>query len=588
MPNVPELVQDFHFLRPWWLLAAIPAAWLGLQWARRRASGSHWEDALEPQLLSVLLESSGKTRGRHYGLLLAAALSIGAVGLAGPTWQKLPQPVEQQNDALVILFDLSLSMYAEDLSPSRLVRAKHKIADVLRQRDEGFTALVAYAGDAHTVTPLTDDTRTIENLLGALGPEMMPAFGSDAGAALELAHRLFDNAFMEQGRILLLTDGIDRLADVAAHCNPGFPVSVLGIGTPEGAPIPLDFANRPGQLLENRRGETIHARLDEERLGTAADLCHGRYRTIAVGDADIDALLDTPLPRDLATTEVERDFDTWSDAGYWVTLALLPLLLLGFRRGVLACLALVLIPVPAEADLWDDLWQRRDQQAFDALREGEPERASELFEDEAWRSAADYRNENYEGAAEGWAAQSQAEPSAATGHYNLGNALAHLGDLDGAIAAYDRALAAEPNHEDAAFNRNLLEQLQQQQQQAADQENGEQQNEGGNAPENERQPQDSPPGEQQQSQDQQASAEQNPNEGEEQQPPPEQQSNEGEGEQPMQAQQEDSARDEQREALEQWLRRVPDDPGGLLRRKFEYETNLRLRRGEQPEGGKVW
>ena len=581
-----ELLQDFHFLRPWWLLAAIPAVWLGVQWARRRSAVSHWEEAVEPELLPVLLEPVRNAAGHRLGWLLALSLLIGATGLAGPTWQKLPQPVEQKNDSLVVLFDLSLSMYAEDLSPSRLVRAKHKIADVLRRRDEGFTALVAYAGDAHTVAPLTDDTRTIENLLNSLGPEMMPVFGSQPGAALELAHTLFENAYMDQGRILLVTDGIDRLAEVTDFGDPRFPVSILGIGTPEGAPIPLDFANQAGSFLKNRQGETIHARLDEERLDTAAQLCHGRYRTIALGDADIDDLLATPLPRDNANIEVEREFDTWSDAGFWAALALLPLLLLGFRRGLLACLALALLPVPAEAGLWDDLWSRRDQQALHALEQGEPAAAAELFRDDAWRHAADYRSENYPRAAAGWAAQSEAEPSAAVSHYNLGNALARLGDFEGAIGAYDRALTAEPGHEDAAFNKALVEQLQQERQQASEQDNREQQNEGANNPENSRQPQDGDTDEQPSDQQQESSAQQQ-NEGDQQQAQ-DQQSQEGADQQQMQATEDDAARDEQREALEQWLRRVPDDPGGLLRRKFEYETNLRARRGEQPQRGKIW
>ena len=582
-----ELFQDFHFLRPWWLLAAIPAIWLGVRWARHRTASSHWEEAVEPELLPVLLEGARNAAWHRPGWLLALGLVIGAAGLAGPTWQQLPQPVEQKNDALIVLFDLSLSMYAEDLSPSRLVRAKHKIADVLRRRDEGFTALVAFAGDAHTVAPLTDDTRTIENLLNALGPEMMPVYGSHPGAAMELAHTLFENAYMDQGRILLVTDGIDRLAEVTDYGNPRFPVSILGIGTPEGAPIPLDFANQAGSLLKNRQGETIHARLDEERLDTAARLCHGRYRTIALGDADIDDLLATPLPRDSANVEIEREFDTWSDAGFWAALALLPLLLLGFRRGLLAGLALTLLPVPAEAGLWDDLWLRRDQQALEALQQGEPAAAAELFRDEAWRSAADYRNENFGRAAEGWAAQSELEPAVADSHYNLGNALARLGDLEGAIGAYDRALTADPGNEDAAFNKALLEQLQQQRQQASEQDNREQQNEGAGNPENSRQPRDGATDEQQSDEQQESSAQQQ-NEGDRQQQAPDRQSQEGADQQQMQASEDDTARDEQREALEQWLRRVPDDPGGLLRRKFEYETNLRARRGEQPQPGKIW
>ncbi len=598
-----DALNEFHFLRPWWLLAALPAFWLAVQWARRRTDGSHWQEAVDPHLLSVLLEPAKQAASHSLGWLLAAALLVGAAGLAGPTWQRLPQPVAQKNDALILLLDLSLSMYAEDLRPSRLVRAKHKIADVLRRRDEGFTALIAYAGDPHTVSPLTDDTRTIENLLNALGPEAMPVLGSDTGAALALAHRLFENAQIDRGRILLITDGIDRLADATAFNDPRFPLSILGIGAPEGAliPIPSDSnlartlaANgrlRVGDqnrlILQTPRGDAIRSSLDEDRLRTAAQLCHGRYSTIAVGDADIDHLLDTPLAGDDTTTDAEREFDTWADAGYWVALALLPLLLLGFRRGLLACLLLALLPPPALATLWDDLWQRRDQQAFEALEEGEPETAARLFDDQAWRNAANYRGEQYGAAAEGWAAQSRDNPSLADGHYNLGNALAHLGDFEGAIKAYDRALEAAPGHEDAAFNKALLEQIQQQRQQASEQDNQEQQNEGGNTPESQRQPRGEEPGEQQ-TEDRQQGAEQSPSEDEQQEQPPQDQSQADPNQWQTQDSEADSDRDEQREALEQWLRRVPDDPGGLLRRKFEYETNLRARRGEQPERRKIW
>ena len=605
-----ELFQDFHFLRPWWLLAAIPAVWLGVQWARRRSAASHWEEAVEPELLPVLLEPVRNAAGHRLGWLLALSLLIGATGLAGPTWQKLPQPVEQKNDSLVVLFDLSLSMYAEDLSPSRLVSAKHKIADVLRRRDEGFTALVAYAGDAHTVAPLTDDTRTIENLLNSLGPEMMPVFGSQPGAALELARTLFENAYMDQGRILLVTDGIDRLAEVTDFGDPRFPVSILGIGTPEGAPIPLDFANQAGSFLKNRQGETIHARLDEERLDTAAQLCHGRYRTIALGDADIDDLVATPLPRDNANIEVEREFDTWSDAGFWAALALLPLLLLGFRRGLLACLALTLLPLPVEAGLWDDLWQRRDQQAYEAYRDLDPATAAELFEDERWRSASNYRNENYEDAAEGWKQRVEAGVATADDYYNLGNALAKLGQeresiaayekaiekYDQAILAYKDALDLDPQSGDAAANIKTTKTLRSRaekknREKALNQGDNQQQVPGNDDSAKPRNPEEglsndqTPPG------DRQQPTQQNRNDGErelEKQGQHAQTQHADDRQQQIQALKEGAARDEQREALEQWLRRVPDDPGGLLRRKFEYETNLRARRGEQPQRGKIW
>ena len=618
-----EALQDFHFLRPWWLLGAIPALLLTMRWARRRAAGAHWEGAVEPSLLAVLLEPAGSSRQRGIAWAAAMALLAGTIGLAGPAWERLPQPVERKADALILLFDLSLSMLAQDLKPSRLDRAKHKVADVLRRREEGFTALIAYAGDAHVVAPLTDDTRTIENLLAALHPAMMPVLGSQPASALELAGELFANAGIEQGRILLLTDGIDRIAELAEFSDRRFPLSILGIGTPQGGAIPLDAAGRPGEFLRTEQGALIRAALDAERLAALAELCRGRYRTAGLDDADIGHLLATPLPRKDETQEVEREFDAWADAGYWAALGLLPFVLLGFRRGLLAGLALCLLPLPALAGLWDDLWQRRDLQALQALQDGQPKAAAQLFEDARWRSAANYRGENYQRAAEGWAERAGGEAALPDDHYNLGNALAQLGDYQKAIAAYQKALALSPEHEDAAFNKTLLEQLmeeqQQSQQQQQEQQSGEPQEgdetQDSSAPQEHGEPQqgaEPQSGEQPQGGDQDApqsqpQAEQEPLA----QPPPDQpQSQEEPGEAAQEAlperaerdeesplpattpetPDETALRDEQLDALEQWLRRVPDDPGGLLQRKFRHETNERLRRGDYRyrEREKIW
>ena len=577
-----EAWQDFHFLRPWWLLGALPAAALAALWARRRIARSHWRDAVEPRLLDALLERGQEGRHRWTAWAAAWALLIGAAALAGPTWQRLPQPVERKEDGLAVLFDLSLSMYAQDLSPSRLARAGHKIADVLRLRDEGLTALVAYAGDGHVVAPLTDDVRTIENLLTALSPAMMPVFGSNPASAIELALELFANARLPQGRLLLVTDGIDRVSEVAARCSRSFPLSILGIGTAAGAPIPLEFANQPGQRLRDGQGQAVRASLDSDRLATVADLCHGRYRSAGVDDADIRHLLATPLPGEDGSQAVEREFDAWADVGYWGAVLLLPILLLGFRRGVLACVMAVLLPFPASAGVWDELWQRRDQQGWQALQDGSPEAAAELFEDAHWRNAARYRSEDYQGAAQGWS-----EAKTPTDHYNLGNALAQLGEYQAAVAAYDQTLASKPDHEDAAFNKALVERLLEQQA-------------GGEAPpdsppsdgENE----DQPPQQGGQSADgpQQGEAGMEPAEADSRQGAGEpEQANEGEAPPNAESAQAEDARDghdEHQAALEQWLRRVPDDPGGLLRRKFQYETNQRRRQGDyrNREREKIW
>ncbi|WP_240554857.1 VWA domain-containing protein [Oceanicoccus sagamiensis] len=165
----PQLILDqFHFLRPEWLLAIIPATLLALFFWRQKSSAANWRGAINPQLLDHLIDGGSQRVARWPWLLLLLVWVTASIAMAGPTWTKLPQPIHKKQDALVIVLDLSLSMLAEDIKPSRLVRARHKILDILAQREEGLTALIAYSGDAHIVSPLTDDNPTIANLTPAL------------------------------------------------------------------------------------------------------------------------------------------------------------------------------------------------------------------------------------------------------------------------------------------------------------------------------------------------------------------------------------------------------------------------------------
>ena len=150
-----DWLQDFHLVRPLWCLAILPCAWLLYRFALYQRSTSGWASAIDEELLSVQLAPGTATKRHGTTILLGIVMALAIIALAGPAWQRLPQAVEQKRDALVIVVDMSLSMYAQDIAPSRLVRARQKIVDILRLRDEGFTALVAYAGDAHAVSPLS-------------------------------------------------------------------------------------------------------------------------------------------------------------------------------------------------------------------------------------------------------------------------------------------------------------------------------------------------------------------------------------------------------------------------------------------------
>ena len=167
-----------HLMRPEWLWAMLPAlVLLLLLWRQRRNQGS-WHAVIAPDLLPYLVGGSAASRSTNFLPLILCGWLLAAFAASGPSWQKIPQPIHQKQDALVLLLDLSYSMKSADLAPSRVDRARQKLLDLLRSRKEGQTGLIAYAGDAHIVTPLTDDTPTIANLLPALQPDMMPVPGS--------------------------------------------------------------------------------------------------------------------------------------------------------------------------------------------------------------------------------------------------------------------------------------------------------------------------------------------------------------------------------------------------------------------------
>jgi Ca-activated chloride channel family protein len=610
-----DFISQFHFLRPWWLLALLPALALGLLLWRQKRRRSQWQSLIQPELLRHLLEGSLGKASRWPFAGLMAGWVITSIALAGPTWERLPQPVHESEAAVVVLFDMSPSMVAEDIKPSRLQRARFKLRDYLDARREGLTALVAYAGEAHVVSPLTDDTDTIANLLPALHPAIMPLPGSNVEMALDKALALFSDAGVGQGEVLLVTD------EVASEALPtlrellhgsGIRLSVLGVGTAEGAPIPTG----DGGFARTRGNEIVIAKLNERELKELSTSLGGTYAGLSANDSDIEHLLAHTERQELLNQQqrmVDRDFDTWRDSGQFLALLLLPLVALAFRRGWLLSVGLIAVvgltaPTESYAFEWRDLWLRSDQQGLAELDKGDPAAAAAEFESHDWRGTAHYRGENYPAAA-----QAFAQGESATDHYNRGNALAKAGKLKEALAAYETALEKQADFPDAEFNAELVRKLLDQQQEQQEQQSGEDpQNHNAQQPQSQQRPQQdgsqeddsqAQSGEQQEQEQerQQESAqssesqdgpevdeeaaqalaerqtdteagEQIERQGQDQEQPQTAQEEQRELQPQAEASGRESREDaEQQQALEQWLRKVPDDPSGLLRRKFEYE-----------------
>lgn len=328
-------LSEFHFIRPYWLLAIVPYLVLIILMVKSKLSQGSWSAVCDTGLLPYILQQKTVSRSRWPLTAGAIAGLLTIFALAGPAWERLPAPVFRNESALVIALDLSRSMDAEDIKPDRLTRARYKIADILNRRKDGQTALLVYAGDAFTVTPLTEDTDTISSQLSALTTSIMPAQGSDAASALDMAVDLFKQAGLQKGQILLITDGvnIENTLDTVQSLG-AYKLSILAVGTEEGAPIKTPR----GGFLKDREGSIVVPKLDPGALKELARKGEGAFQMISADDQDIESLLkaiERMSERQAAEEENELLLDRWEDRGPWLLLAALPFAALSFRRGLL-------------------------------------------------------------------------------------------------------------------------------------------------------------------------------------------------------------------------------------------------------------
>ena len=531
---------ELHLLRPLWLLAFIPLAVLIGQLSKPAIFRSSWSRVCDPHLLAHIIHQPQQLTKPSMPWLVTVSSSLLILAMAGPVWQRMPQPIFNTQSALVLLLDLSQSMDATDLKPSRLTRAKHKIIDILRKHREGQTALLVFANEPFVVTPLTNDTATVTALLSSLDTSLMPNQGSRADRAVEKAAELLHQGGISHGNLLLLTDEWrgDNLA-VQRLVTAGHTLSILGVGTEEGAPIPqID-----GGFLKQTDDTMIIAKLDKAFLHKVAQQGGGSYQTIQTSDRDIEALLSyqdkTRSIINNNNNNTKLITDVWREEGPWIVLLALPLVALAFRRGVLILLPFwLLIPAKASAWDWESLWYRSDQQAMRLFSEGKMAESALVFEDQHWKAVAYYRAGQFQKAI-----LSLQKDHSTKALYNKANALAKLGQLEEAVRVLKKVIQDQPNHEDAHYNlERILEALQSSGKKATDTEKA-------NKPINNR--------------DQKSASNPSINQ---KIPTKNQKPSEEETDEQQQEQQKESQL-----AKEQWLRRIPDDPGGLLRRKFRYQ-----------------
>jgi len=591
------MAAEFHWLRPEWLFAIPLIVVIAVLLARGKLGSGNWQSVIDPALMPFVL-SRDPGRGTDYRWwLMGIGGVIALTALAGPAWQRIEQPVFRAEQALVLALDLSRSMDAQDVAPSRLRRAKLKILDMLDRRESGQTALLVYSANAFTVTPLTNDNDTIAALVNSLGTDIMPSRGSYPEVAIAKGWQLLDQASAGFGEVLLITDGgSSPAAESAARelKSAGYSLSILGVGTTEGAPIP----RASGGFVTDNRGQIAVPRLEERGLRSLAGIGGGRYARISTDDSDLDTLLSGEVSGGATISDDALATDRWREEGPWLLLLLLPLAALAFRRGwvLVALVFIVPLPQPAQAASWTDLWLNKDQQAERELDAGNAGEAAALFKNPDWQAVADYRAGDYAGSAKLFA-----ENDDTRNLYNLANAMALQGELDAAIDTYEQVLEIEPDNEDAAYNLELVKSLKDQQEQEQQNQGDDQQsseNPGGEGEQSESENQSDQQGEEGESQSENDSQEGDPSDSDEMseedmkalQEELQRAAEEAEpGEKPQQMSEAELAelrqQQEQEQAMEQWLRRIPDDPGGLLRRKFRHQYQ---RSGKDQDGNNVW
>jgi Ca-activated chloride channel homolog len=326
-------LHQFHFLHPLWLLLVMPllffAGWMSIRQSRAGA----WSKVMDAEIVAALrLEAVGNASGPW--LIFAAIWMLTILAIAGPAWQRLPSMGYRAPDDWVVVLDLSPSMTVADVSPDRVTRARFAIDDLLGAAHDARVGLIAFAGEAHTVVPLTSDVATIRGLLPPLSPALMPEPGDALGPALAQAGRLLRQSGSRHASVVVLSDGFkdpsEALGAAQRLAAQGAEVQIVGIGTADGAPL----KDAKGAFIHDLQGGSVLAKLPIDELQRIAAAGHGQYWALGQLKQLIAALQErraNPLQDKGVATE--QKVQSWRNQGVWLMPPILILTLLLARRG---------------------------------------------------------------------------------------------------------------------------------------------------------------------------------------------------------------------------------------------------------------
>lgn len=457
-------MAELQFLRPEWFYAAAVLIFLPFLVYTRRRSGGAWRAAADWSLLQAQLVPV-RVKKIVFPVVLLGACQIAAIfALAGPAFEKLPQPVLKQGADTVFLTDISVFMTVGDVKPSRMRRAAFKLSDMLKQTRDGQNALILYDNEEFVATPLTSDAKVIESILPTIEAGMMGGQAPKPAKAIDKAAQMFAHAGVKNGNVVMLgaylddADLGDALRAARDLKNAGHKLFVIGVGDTAGAPVVL-----PDGSFLKIGGKPVLSGVSQKAFEALARAGGGSYAKLSADDSDFKAFLNAKNANgavDPSRFLENQKADVYKDVGYRLVWGILPVAALCFRRGWLAVfVAMIFLSSPSQAFELRDLFVRRDVSAARDLKAGKTV-SPDVFKDDSWRGAAAYKAGDYETAVNALSAA-----NAPDDRYNLGNALAHAGKYEEAIAAYKDVLNENPDHADAAFNKKYLEEKLKQQRQ---------------------------------------------------------------------------------------------------------------------------
>ncbi|BDD03075.1 vWA domain-containing protein [Aureibacter tunicatorum] len=470
--------EAFHFLRETvlWLLIPLLVIYVLSVWGVR--DSVKWSRVIPAHLKPYLVKKGSENLKLGLLTLSFLAMTIGILGLAGPTWDKVQVPGQKVESPMVIALDLSQSMLCDDVQPTRLDRAKFKIRDLIKQDPKARIALMVFAGSSHTVVPLTKDYKIIESYLEGLSPSIMPLRGSDIASALNMTDTIVGSIEAPSTLVFLTDDFTDESFEMFQNYSTKFngEVVIMPMSTPTGAEVPA-FNGRGALRVD---GKVVYSSLDQEIVKKLESKEGITISPLTLDDSDMEIIADNVRSELVFQSEKNEEKDQWIDRGYWLMIPLVVIVLMLFRKGVvLYSLSILMLCAGCSYDRptkFNDLWASKDYQGQVLQDHEKYELAAERYQNPLRKGIAYYKSGDYANAIKAFS-----EDTTAMGQYNLGLAYYKSGNLEGAEISFQKALELDPAMSIAVENSEVVSQLMQGENEVSLEQAQEANNEKGNA-----------------------------------------------------------------------------------------------------------